>query len=178
VLTFGRAVSAADYETIAAQVPGVSRVAASWTLTGQRAAATVYVDGGQAAAAAANAALVAAGGPSLPLLVLAATPIELSLSCTLVIAADRQAAAVTAAAAAAVADPVTGLLSPGQMGIGQRLYRSAVDAALMVPGVVAVHGLTVSWPGRVLGQFAEPGEGSFFDLPAANVTIGGTSTIG
>jgi hypothetical protein len=147
-------------------------------LTGRRAVATVYVDGGQAAAAAANAALTAAGGPSRPLLVLAATPVEVSLSCTLVIAADRQIAAVTAAAAAAVADPVTGLFSPGRMGIGQRLYRSAVDAALMVPGVVAVHDLTVSWDGRVLGELADPGPGSFFDLPAASVTIGGTSASG
>lgn len=178
VLTFGRAVSAADYETIAGQAPGVSRVAAAWMLTSRRAVATVYVDGGQAAAAAANAALTAAGGPSRPLLVLAATPVKVSLSCTLVIAAGRPVAAVTAAAAAAVADPVTGLFSPGRMGIGQRLYRSAIDAALMVPGVVAVHDLTVSWDGRVLGELADPGPGSFFDLPAASVTIGGTSASG
>ena len=178
VLTFGRAVSAADYETIAAQAPGVTRVAASWTLAGPRAVATVYVDGGQAAAAAANAALAGAGGPDRPLLVLAATPVELSLSGTLVVAAGWPTTAVTAAAAAAVADPATGLFSPARMGIGQRLYRSAVDAALMVPGVVVVRDLTISWAGQVFGEFADPGEGSFFDLQAANVTIGGTSASG
>ena len=172
VLTFGRAISAADYETIAGQAPGVSRVAASWTLTGQRAVATVYVDGGRTAAAAANAALAAAGGPGRPLLVLAATPIEISLSCTLVVAPGRPVPVVTAAAALA------GLFSPGQMGIGQRLYRSAVDAALMVPGVVAVRDLTVGWAGQVLGEFADPGEGSFFDLQARNATIGGTNASG
>jgi hypothetical protein len=64
------------------------------------------------------------------------------------------------------------------MGIGQRLYRSAVDAALMVPGVAAVHDLTVSWAGQVLGEFADPGAGSFFGLPAVNVMIGGASASG
>ena len=174
VLTFGRAVSAADYEAIAASSPGVTRVAAYWTLAG----ATVYVDGGQAAAAAANAALAGAGGPDRPLLVRAATPVELTLSGTLVVTAGSQVAAVTAAATTALADPAAGLFSPGRMGIGQRLYRSAVDAALMVPGVVAVHDLVISWAGRVLGEFADPGEGSFFDLQPANVTIGGTSASG
>jgi Baseplate J-like protein len=178
VLTFGRAISADDYETIAAQVPGVTRVAASWTLSGQRGVATVYVDGGQAAAAAANAALAGAGAPSGPVLVIPATLIEVSLSCTLVVAADAVVAATVTAAAAAVTDPVTGPFSPARQGIGQRLYRSAIDAALMVPGVAAVHDLTVSWTGQALGEFADPGQGSFFDLPAANVTIGGTSASG
>jgi hypothetical protein len=174
VLTFGRAVSAADYETIAASSPGVTRVAASWTLAG----ATVYVDGGQAAAAAAKAALAGAGAPDVPLLVRAATPVELTLSGTLVVAAGWQVAAVTAAAVTALADPAAGLFSPGRMGIGQRLYRSAVDAALMVPGVVAVRDLVISWAGGELGEFADPVQGSFFDLQPANVTIGGTSASG
>ena len=47
-----------------------------------------------------------------PLLVLAATPVELSLSGTLVVAAGWPTTAVTAAAAAAVADPATGLFAP------------------------------------------------------------------
>jgi hypothetical protein len=174
VLTFGRAVSAADYEAIAASSPGVTRVAASWTLAG----ATVYVDGGQAAAVAANAALADAAAPDAPLLVRAATPVELALSGTLVVTAGWQAAAVTAAAVTALADPAAGLFSPGRMGIGQRLYRSAVDAALMVPGVVAVHDLVISWPGGKLGEFADPGQGSFFDLQPANIAIGGTSASG
>lgn len=174
VLTFGRAVSAADYKAIAAQTPGVTRVAASWTLAG----ATVYVDGGQAAAVAANAALAGAAGPDAPLLVRAATPIELTLSGTLVVAPGRQVPAVTAAATAALTDPAAGLFSPGRMGIGQRLYRSAVDAALLVPGVVAVHDLVISWARRSLSEFADPGPGSYFDLAPANITIGGTSASG
>jgi hypothetical protein len=178
VLTFGRAISADDYEALAAQVPGVTRVAARWTRSGQRSGATLYVDGGQAVAAGVNAALAGAGAPGLAPVVLPATPIEVSLSCSLVVAADRVAATVTAAATAAVTDPVSGPFSPAQQGIGQRLYRSAIDAALMVPGVVAVHDLTVSWAGQLLGEFADPGQGSYFDLPAAGVAIGGANARG
>jgi hypothetical protein len=175
VFTFGRAISVADYEVIAAQTPGVSRTAAAWTFhhAGRRTVVTIYVDGGQSAAAAASAALADAGDPNRPVAVLAANPIELSLSCTLVVAADRQVPAVAAAAAVAVSGSAGGLFSPGRMGIGQRLYRSAIAGALMVPGVVAVHDLAVTWAEQVLGELFDPGQGSFFDLPPGNVTIGG-----
>jgi hypothetical protein len=65
------------------------------------------------------------------------------------------------------------------MGIGQWLYRSHVDAALSVPGVVAVHQLRVTWhrPGlnqlNHLDEMADPGEGAFFSLPATNLTLTG-----
>ena len=175
VCTFGRAISLTDYEVIAAQTPGVSRTAASWTSAqaGQRTLVTIYVDGGQAAAAAASAALADAGDPNRPVVVLAANPIELNLSCTLVVAADRQVTVVVAAATAAVSGSAGGLFSPARMGIGQCLYRSAVDAALMVPGVTAVHNLTVTWGNQVLDQVFDPGDGSYFDLQPGNVTIGG-----
>ena len=180
VCTFGRAISVTDYEVIAAQTPGVSRTAASWTFdrAGQRALVTISVDGGQAAAAAVSAALSGADDRNRPVVVLAANPVALGLSCTLVVAADRQVTAVATAAAAAVSDSAGGLFSPARMGIGQRLYRSAIDAALMVPGVTAVHDLTVTWGDRVLGEIFDPGAGSFFDLPPGNVTITGVSAGG
>ena len=67
-LTFGRAISVTDYEVIAAQTPGVSRTAASWTFdrAGQRTLVTISVDGGQAAAAAVSAALSGAGDRNRP----------------------------------------------------------------------------------------------------------------
>jgi hypothetical protein len=174
VLAFGRAISAADYEAIAGQVPGVSRTAAAWTFdqTGRRPLVTIHVDGGQGAAAAASAALAGAADPNRPFAVLAANPIQLSLSCTLVVAADRQPGAVVAAATAAVSDPEAGPFSPARMGIGQLLYRSAVDAALMVPGVTAVHDLAVTDGDRVLGEVLDPGAGSYFVLPPDGVAIG------
>ncbi len=181
VFTFGRAISAVDYEVVASQAPGVSRVAASWTFdgAGQRALVTVYVGDDQAAVAAASAALAGADDPNRPVSVRGATPVELELACTLVVAADRQVAATVAAAAAAISDSADGMFSPAGLGIGQRLYRSAIDAALMVPGVVAVRNLTVTQPdGTVLGEFSDPGEGSFFDLPPGNVSIVGVNTGG
>ena len=118
VSTFGRAISATDYEVAAAQAPGVNRVAASWTFDGtaQRTLVTVYVGDDPAAAAAAAAALAGAEDPNRPVSVIAANPIELGLSCTLVVAAGRQVPAVVAAATAAVCDPATRPVQPRQHG--------------------------------------------------------------
>jgi hypothetical protein len=85
---------------------------------------------------------------------------------------------VVAAATAAVSDGAGGLFSPDQMAIGQRLYRSAVDAALMVPGVAAVHDLTVAGGGLTLDDYLDPGPGAFFALPAAGLTITGVTAGG
>jgi hypothetical protein len=192
VFTFGRAISAVDYEVVAAQAPGVSRVAASWALgAGQRSLVTVYVGDDQAAVTAAGAALAGSQDPNRPVQVILASAVPLRLTATLVVAADRQVPAVVAAAAAAISGGPGGLFSPAVMGIGQRIYRSAIDAALMVPGVVAVHDLTVIRElalgsgtrigvrlEEVLGEFSDPGQGSFFDLPAGNVTIVGVSAGG
>jgi len=183
VFTFGRAVSAVDYEVVASQAPGVSRVAAYWTFDGtaQRTLVTVYVGDDQAAVASASAALAAADDPNRPVSVRRATPVELGLAATLVVAADREIPAVVAAATAAICDPADGLFSPARMAIGQRLYRSAIDAALMVPGVVAVHHLAVDGLGPVLaapGDFLDPGADSFFALAPGLVSIAGVSAGG
>lgn len=199
VFTFGRAISAIDYEVVAAQAPGVARVSAVWRFDGtqQRTLVTVFVGDDANAVAAATAALAGADDPNRPVSVQQATPIELGLSCTLVVAADREVDPVKAAATAAVSDPATGLFSPSRMGIGQRLYRSAVGAALSVPGVVAVHDLSVTWsltvwlPIFVLGggvswsthpfhlelvldEVFDPGEGRYFVL-SGTPAIGGVS---
>ena len=199
VFTFGRAISAMDFEVVASQAPGVTRVAARWTFDGaeQRTLVTVYVGDDEAAVAAARAALAGSDDPNRPVAVLGATAVDLTLSCTLVVAADRQIPAVVAAATAAVSGSAGGLFSPARMGIGQRLYRSAIAAAVMVQGVVAVHDLTVTRPFRgapglgggarlmdglpgvqVLDEFFDPGEGSFFDLQPGSVAIAGVSAGG
>jgi predicted phage baseplate assembly protein len=169
VTTFARAISAADYEQIVSQASGVNQAAASWMFDGtqQRTLVTVYVSGGQAAVASAITALAGTEDPNRAVVVTAANPVELSLSCGLVLAAGQQVSAVLAAAQAAVG----GLFSPSGMGIGQRLYRSAIDAALMVPGVTAVRRLEVTGPGQVLGEFLDPGSGAYFDLPPDQVDI-------
>jgi hypothetical protein len=177
VSTFGRAISAADYEQIAARAPGVARASAQVTIANaaQRPTVTVYVGDDATAVQAANQALAAAEDPNRPVTVSAATPQAIGLSCVLVVAADRELDAVVSVATAAVCDPVAGLFSPGRMGIGRQLYRSAVSAALMVPGVIAVRGLLLrSSESEVL----DPGPGGFFVLSSANVSITGVSASG
>jgi hypothetical protein len=96
---------------------------------------------------------------------------------------------VVAAATAAFADPAAGAFSPAQMGIGQWLYRSRLDAALSVPGVVAVQQLAVTWTVvapppmdliflRRLDQVADPGEGAYFELLPGNLTLTGAPADG
>jgi hypothetical protein len=193
VFAFGRAISALDYEVIAAQAPGVSRAATYWIFdqTEQRTLVTIYVGDDLGAVAAARAALAGSEDPNRPVSVNLAIPIRLELGCNLVVAADRQVSAVIATATAAVSDSAGGLFSPARMAIGQRLYRSTIDAALMVPGVVAVHDLVVRGTVRppsfakadlirvsVLDEYFDAGQGQYFDLPPGNVSIGGVSAGG
>jgi hypothetical protein len=177
VFTFGRAISAIDYEVVAGQAAGVSRARAYWTFdpAQQRTLVKVYVNDDPGAVSAATAALAGAEDPNRPVRVMGATGIPLSISCTLVVSADRVPGDVATAATAALADPVTGLFSPAAMGIGAFLYRSQIDAALSVPGVLGVHHLTVVWDLgwllRRLGDVFDPGEGAYFELLAIpNVT--------
>jgi hypothetical protein len=174
VATLGRAISATDYEFIARQAPGVTRATAYWTFVGaaQRTLVTVYVGDDEAAVTAARTALAGAEDPNRPVSVLAAIPNEIGLSGTLVVAADREVPAVAAAAVAAITDPVAGLFSPARMPIGQPLYRSAVSAALMVPGVLAVHELLVR---SSEDELLDPGVGGFFALAPGGVSIEGVS---
>ena len=174
VVMFGRAISATDYGQIASQALGVNRAAAYWTFDGaaRRTLVTVYVDGGPAAVASANTALADTEDANRRVVVTAASTIELSLSGRLVMAPGQQGSAVVAAAQAAV----SGLFSPSRMGVGQRLYRSAVDAALKVPGVTAVHQLEVTGAAHVLGEVLDPGPGAYFDLPPDQIDIEAVST--
>jgi len=177
VLTFGRAISADDYETVAALAPGVTRASAWWTWDAdhQRALVKVYVGDDAGAATSAQSALAGAEDPNRPVTVVQATAIPLTVSCTLVISPTRVTADVVAAATAALSDPDTGLFSPKLMGIGEQLYSSQLEAALLVPGVEAVHGLTVTAAGSEIFSsepigWSDPGECSFFTLDTSTLT--------
>jgi predicted phage baseplate assembly protein len=177
VLTFGRAISAADYELIASGAPGVARATAYWAFDGQhqRTLVTVYVGDDENAVVAATAALAGTEDPNRPVIVRASTPIRVTVSCNLLIAADRQPEAVVTQATAALSDPVSGLFSPRRMAIGEPLYRSAVSEALMVPGVLAVHALFVS---SSEDEVFDPGPGGFYVLAADALAITGTRANG
>jgi Baseplate J-like protein len=191
VFTFGRAISALDYEVVAAQAAGVTRVKAYWTFDAaeQRSLVKIYVNDDAGGVVTATQALAGSDDPNRPVAVAAAQPIEVSVSATLVVAANQVVDDVVAAATAAFADPAAGAFSPAQMGIGQWLYRSRLDAALSVPGVVAVHQLAVTWTVvapppmdliflRRLDQVADPGEGAYFELLPGNLTLTGVPADG
>jgi len=176
VLTFGRAISADDYETVAALAPGVARARAYWTWdpNQQRRLVKIYVGDDIGAKAAADGALAGAEDPNRPLSVALASPIPVTVSGTLLIAANRIASDVLAAAVAALADPATGFFSAGSLGIGQQVYSSEVESALQVDGVLAVHSLTLTnadgadiFDGSTSPVgVADPGEGRFYALAA------------
>lgn len=188
VFAFGRAISAMDYQVVAAGAAGVSRVKAYWTFDAaqQRTLVKIYVNDDAGGVTTATQALAGSDDPNRPVAVAAASAIDVAASATLVVAADRVVDDVLAAATAAFTDPTNGAFSPTQMGIGQWLYRSHLTAALSVPGVVAVHHLTVTWTApappplpllylRRLDEVADPGEGAYFQLPNGNLTLTGVA---
>ena len=179
VLTFGRAVSADDYEIIAATTPGVARARSYWRFDPreQRAMVAVYVGDDATAVTSAQTALAAAEDPNRPIVVKLAVAIAVTLELTVRIDPSRAPAPVVAAVTAALIDPAEGLLGQRAVRIGQPLYASAIDAAcLTVPGVRAVHQLTLRTDrGSGLavepGPWFDPGEGAFFRLPAEGLAV-------
>jgi hypothetical protein len=174
VLSFGRAISADDYETVAALAPGVTRARAywAWDAAHQRSLVKVYVGDDAGAATSARNALLGAEDPNRPVAVEQAMPIEVTVTGTLEIEPNYVAADVVAAASAALSDPMTGLFAAARMAIGQPLYSSQLEAALLVPGAVAVHGLFVTaddsdiFAGEPVG-WADPGAESFYVLASS-----------
>jgi hypothetical protein len=144
VLTFGRAISGDDYETIAAQTPGVRRARAvwGWDAGAQRSMVKVYVGDDAAAVAAARAALVAFADPNRPVSVALAAPLFPDLTLTIEVDPLYDRDAVQAAVAAALLDPAHLPFGTDVVRIGEPVYDSEIyDACLRVQGVVAVHGL-------------------------------------
>jgi hypothetical protein len=144
VLTFGRAISGDDYETVATQTPGVNRARVywSWDPGSQRTVVKVFVGDDAAAVAAARDALVAFGDPNRPVVVALATPmipdVTLRLQVDPAYVADTVKAQVTRFLLAPQRHP----FGAGVIRIGESIYDSQIyDACRRVPGVVAVHGL-------------------------------------
>jgi predicted phage baseplate assembly protein len=197
--TFGRAISAADYTSIAAQAPGASRARSyfAWDPAQQRMMIRIYVGDDQNAVDSAKMAIAGASDPNRPVQVLPAQGIPILLSFSLLVDPRYQIDAVTAAVTSALIDPDEGLIGANVVQIGQNLWRSQVEnACLSVPGAVAVHNLelsrkaslrravfrTIALPFFVrsplpVSASPYPGvrfdidEGGFFQLAASDLTI-------
>jgi hypothetical protein len=174
VLTFGRAVSADDYEVIASQSPGVSRARAYWTWDDaqHRMVVKVYVGDDDNAVSSASTALAGAGDPNRPIRVQLAQSVPLSLTLTLIVDPAYVSADVVTAATAALVDPDAGLLGHNVIQIGQSIFESQIyRACLAVAGVQAVHDLAIIGAGGATcscctdGDYRyDPGEGGFFSV--------------
>ena len=141
VLTFGRAISADDYEAIASRAPGVTRVRSTfaWNAQEQRATVTLYVGDDSAAVTSARNALLAAADPNRPVSVIAATRVRMALLLAIRVEADRILEDVVAQVRMALADPDTGLFGSRATRIGESIYFSQLsEACLDVPGVDAI----------------------------------------
>jgi hypothetical protein len=150
VLTFGRAVSGDDYETVAAQTPGVARARAvwGWDADAQRSAVRVLVGDDTPAVSAARGALRAFADPNRPVVVSLAAPVHVDLTLVLEVDRDYEPDAVREAARAALLDPRALPFGSEVVRIGSVVYDSEIyDACFAVPGVVAVHGLGFRVPG-------------------------------
>ena len=145
VLTFGRAVSGDDYETIAAQTPGVRRASARWVwdAASQRTLVKVFVGDDAAAVTAARTALSAFGDPNRPVMVELAAPRYVDLYLTLELDADFLPDAVSAAVQGSLLDPQRQPFGADVVRISEPVYNSQIyDVCMSVPGVVAVHDLS------------------------------------
>jgi len=172
VLTFGRAVSVFDYQALAAQAPGVTMAAAtwSWDAADQRATVTVYVAGEANVATSVAKILASAGDPNRPVTVLPAQARSVTLTITLVVVAGMDPDAIQASLTSALCDPQNGLFSPMHLGIGQPLFDSQIEAAcLAVVGVVGIQSSNFAVTGVTdAGSLHNPGEGAYFALTADN----------
>jgi predicted phage baseplate assembly protein len=183
VLTFGRAISGDDYETVAAQTPGVRRARVYWSWDGpsQRTVVKVFVGDDAAAVAAATAALQAFADPNRPVLVALAAPIYPALSLTVEVDPAFEPQNVAAAVRAALLDPQRQPFGADVVQIGQTLYNSHVyDACLAVPGVTSVRALRFLLPVPFLGIYRlfrepferhAPGEGGFYLLASERLHV-------
>ena len=176
VLTFGRAVSADDYETIAAQTPGVDRARSywAWDADAQRAMVTIYVGDTPGAVTAARDALRRAADPNRPVAVRQATALPVALSLAVHADPARDPAAVQGGVAAALCDAQTGLFGAQRVRIGQPIFNSEIEAAcLRVPGALAVHALRFFVGGMEdTTEPHDPGEGRFFQLAPTDLNLG------
>ncbi len=86
---------------------------------------------------------------------------------------DGQAGLVDLAVVEDLVDPDAGLLGANVVGIGQVFYDSQIyQACLAVPGVVAVHSLSVMLSSSTnAGPQYDPGAGGYLSLAKAGLTL-------
>jgi hypothetical protein len=170
VLAFNRAVSADDYEVIAALAPGVVRARSywAWNAPQQRGLVTVYVGDTPAAVDSAREALAATSDPNRQVSVLPAQPVPTLLLLLVLVDARYEPSDVAGRVRAAFLDADHGLFGTGRLRIGEPVFDSQIaQASLSVPGAQALRAsLLVTWRPSGLRLELEPrhspGQDGFF----------------
>ena len=142
VLTFGRVVSADDYEAIAAQAPGVKRAKSVWSFdaSSQRALPIIYVGDDASAVTSARLALSLAADPNRPCKISLAKKVPIQLKLELSIANNYAIQPVIETVLRLLTEADSGLFGSNKIGIGQAFFQSEIDSVcLKANGVVAVH---------------------------------------
>ncbi len=171
VLTYGRAVSLADYSAMVAGYPGViaSEVQWAWADGAQTAGVQAWIvaDGGTVASGL-QSMLVNAGDPLVPVTVTPAVPDQHELTVIIAVSPDYVLADVQAAVTQSLSDPETGLLAPANVTIGGALFRSRIARrAADVEGVIGIVGIVVD--GIDMPNAISAASGHYLSF---NVTVG------
>jgi hypothetical protein len=173
-------ISPGDYEKRAVTLPSVTRARAYWAWDHSRQCPAVLLcvaggTDGKGIAAAVRKALAPDPASRVPLEVRDAHAVPLSITCELLAPPGADDESIKTGAADALTDPHAGLFSPRRTAIGERLYRSQVQAALASSGAVAILSLKIERlePARVsLGESRlDPGQNGYFTLSAKDLTV-------
>jgi len=148
-LTFGRAVSLADFEAMARSYPGIVNAIAGWAWDDglQRAVVTIWyiADGGDPTADL-RKWLVARADPAIEISVAPAKAITVSLVVAMDFDPAADSATVEANVIAALMGAPSGMLSHACVPIGGSIFLSAIfEAVLAVSGVQAITNLTAAF---------------------------------
>jgi len=145
-LLFGRAVSAADFEALAREQPGVVQTKTEWLwIPAQMRAGVVVQYIGEADPAVVAEALRAQADPTVPIDVMRAQPIATTVSAGVEVDDRFVKETVAAAVQARLTAPGTGVLSRERASIGGTFWPSVLyEAIAQQPGVVGVAGLSFS----------------------------------
>ena len=174
-LLFGRAVSIADVEALAAGQPGVQAVQARWTWDAQmqQPVIQIWFIGPDSIAATVLQSLRAATAPATAIRATSATAIPVTMDVTVRVDPSYQATLVKDAVVAALTAPGIGPLVPEVIGVGAPVFRSQLLAEIIaVAGVTTVDSLL--WQGTSFADYGTtPGDGAWFQVTlTVNATEG------
>jgi uncharacterized phage protein gp47/JayE len=184
-LLFGRAVSAADFEALAHEQPGVVQNRTEWLwIPAQMRAGIVVQYIGDAEAATIAEALRSQADPTVPIEVTKAQPIPTTVTIGVEVDARYVKEAVAASVLSRLTAPGEGVLSRERAHIGGTFWPSVLyEAVSQVEGVIGVSGVSFSTAAVGLqisnskGTCIETGKYLDFTAPGA-VAVAGVNPIG